>query len=468
MRRVHVWQGLLSLSLMAFSLSAHAIPIDPKHLASAIKTGPETILVRLTNFGRMMSIKGEGLALSLAKRPDLGNVQAEEWVIDCSRSMILEPKTKKSRQIPRSGLLIESLSGVLSVNERHFRDQVVIYPKELLSPYDESVRTNPQCLVVNHLHLERYLEGVVNAEFNSQWASAAVEAQIIAARTYALYQMSEMRKDKGRVFDVESTQKDQVYLGLDRVDSKGSELVAKTAGMILAPKTGKIEPIKAFYHASCGGRTLTPKQVWGSNFKGMPRGVPCPYCSGSPSYAWDFKLSFVELEKKLWNGIEKDPANRKAWPLAYLRDPNRWMLSSVSAKKKGEPLIKMPLDALIPEARAQVQSERENGRVEDLEFSFIDRENPKSRLKVSMNAYTVRNWIDPAKLKSTWFNLNTRGRSVQFQGKGSGHGVGMCQWGAKNMGERGFTREQILFHYYPGVKIARIQSSITSRNSPRN
>jgi len=464
MRRVHFWQGLLSISLLSLSGNAFAIPIDPKHLASAIKLGPSTVRVRLTNFGRILSVKGEGLALSLAKRPDLGNVQADEWMIDCNRSMILDPATKRSRQIPKSGLLIESLSGVLSVNERRFREQIVIYPKELLSPYDESVRTNPQCLVVNHIDLEHYLEGVVNSEFNSQWAQAAVEAQVIAARTYALFQMNEMRKDKGRVYDVESTQKDQVYTGLDRVDAKGSEVVAKTRGLILAPKTGKIEPIKAFYHASCGGRTITPKQLWGVSLKGIPRGSLCPFCAGSPAFAWDFRLSFAELEKKLWNGIEKDPANRKFWPESYLKDPNRWILSGVGTRKSGGAVIRMPLDALIPEARAQVQGERTNGRVEDFEFTFVDRANPGKRLKVSMNAYTARNWIDPARLKSTWFNLITRGRSIQFQGKGSGHGVGLCQWGAKNMGDRGFTRDQILLHYYPGVRIAKISPA----NSPRN
>ncbi|NDF15586.1 hypothetical protein EB061_09740 [bacterium] len=96
------------------------------------------------------------------------------------------------------------------------------------------------------------------------------------------------------------------------------------------------------------------------------------------------------------------------------------------------------------------------GRIEDLEFSFVDREDLSKQLRVAMNAYTARNWIDPAKLKSTWFKLTTRGRSLWFEGKGAGHGVGLCQWGAKAMGEKGFTRDEILLHYYPGVKIARV------------
>ncbi|MBU6154491.1 MAG: SpoIID/LytB domain-containing protein [Bdellovibrionales bacterium] len=453
---VQVRQGLLLFCSGFFSVQAVALPLDPARLASELKMNPQTIRVRLSGLGRVMTIKGEHLALSLAKRPDLGNVQSEEWIIDCKRSLIHEPSTQKSRQIPRSGILIESLSGVLSLNQRNFRDQLVVYPKELLSPYDESVRNNSECLVVNHIDLERYLESVVNGEFNSQWAEAAVEAQIIAARTYALFQMTEMRKDKGRVFDVESTQKDQVYLGLDRVDSKASELVAKTKGMILVPRFGKNEPIKAFYHASCGGRTITPEKVWGASFKGFGKGVRCPFCYGSPSYLWDYRLSFHELEKKIWNGISKDSLNRKFWPEVYRSNPNRWYLKSVVARGDRPKAIKMPIGALIAEAQAGQTADLDQGHIKELHFEFLDREDIGNTLKVKMDAYAARNWIDPSRLKSTWYEIMTKGRSILFRGKGSGHGVGMCQWGAKNMGEKGFTRDQILLHYYPGVKIARI------------
>jgi stage II sporulation protein D len=434
-RSFFVWQGLLAVSLLLEGRPSSAIPVHPRKMASELKIDSETIRVRLSNLGRVLVVKGEGLALSLAQKPEIGNVLADEWLIDCKRSMLFDPATQRSRQIPKSGILIESSSGVLSLNERRFRDQVVIYPQGLRSPYDRSQRTNPECLVVNHINLERYLESVVNGEFNSQWADQAVEAQVIAARTYALFQMNAMRKDRGKVYDVESTQKDQVYLGLDRVDSKASEVVARTRGLILSPKEGK-GAIKAFYHASCGGTTIAPEQVWKTPFKGFPRGVRCGFCDRSPSYQWEYQLSFVELEKKLWNGIQKDSVNRKAWPKAYLESPSRWILSKVRA--------------------LQEVTGPKTGRIEDLEFSFIDRENFSKQIKVVMNAYTARNWIDPAKLKSTWFQLSTRGRSLAFEGKGSGHGVGMCQWGAKAMGEKGFTRDQILLHYYPGVKIARI------------
>ncbi len=422
MHRLGWLLGTLFLTHPLLVPFADALPLEPSKIASELKVTPQIVRVKLSDLGRFLTVRGTDLALSLAMKPELGNVRADEWQIDCKTSTLTQPRTGKSRQIPRSGVLIESLSGILSLNERRFREQVVIYPKELLSPYDSSIRNNPQCLVVNHVSIEKYLESVVNGEFNSQWAENAVEAQIIAARTYALFQMREMRKDHGKVFDVESTQKDQVYLGLDRADSKGAQLVAKTRGMIMVAKTSKnLDPIKAFYHSTCGGQTLLPEQVWGTHFAGFTKTAPCPYCAHSPSFAWDFRVSIREIEAKIKKGIKVD----------Y----HRWMLLGVST------------------ANATLAAE---SHVKELIFDFVDRNALTKHIHVRADAYQARNWIDPTRMKSTLFQVEQVGRSVVFKGKGSGHGVGMCQWGAKHMGEKGFTKEQILTHYYPGAKIARL------------
>ncbi len=397
---------------------AHAIPAHSSQLANEIKVTSDTIRVKLSDLGRVLTIKGTDLSLSLAQKPELGSVQADRWVVDCNRNLIYQPETGKSRAIPRTGVLIESLSGILSVNQRRFRDQLVVYPKSDL---------NPSCMVVNHLPIEKYLESVVNGEFNSKWAETAVEAQIIAARTYAVYQMKEVRRRSVSVFDVESTQKDQVYLGMDRADSKAAQLVERTKGMVMVSSDKK--PIKAFYHASCGGQTILPEQVWGGHFAGFHHAVTCPFCHGSPSFQWQHSLSLSQIEQKIRSGIQKDASNRGFWPDRFLKSPRSWTLSGVTA------------------------TESEDHRAQDLVFAFTSKTG--QALNVAMNAYQARNWLDPAKIKSTWFSLIQKGRSILFSGKGSGHGVGMCQWGAKRMGEKGYTREQILSYYYPGIKIAK-------------
>ncbi len=422
---------IMKCFMMWIGSAVYAVPVPKDQLAGELKINSKIIRVRLSDFGRMLRIKGNGLAASLAMKPELGNVLADEWEVDCKRSRIFQPETGKSRAIPRSGILIESKTGVISLNDRRFREQIVVYPKELLSPYDKKVRSNPQCLVVNHLPVEKYLESVVNGEFNSKWAEPAVEAQIIAARTYAYYQIKTMRKDQGRVFDVESTQKDQVYLGMDVTDSKASQLVAKTRDMILSDPNSRLKkcPIKAFYHASCGGSTFLPGEIWGGRFAGFKK-VSCPFCVNSPSYFWEYSLSFREIEKKIVHGIEVDPVGKKAWPMAYIQHPESWYLN-------------------------QIRTINQDERTSDVLFDFINLENQKP-LTVSMNAYQLRNWLDPNQLKSTRFQMELHGRLATFRGKGVGHGVGLCQWGAKKMGEKGYSRDQILTHYYPGFKIVKI------------
>lgn len=426
---------------------------------------PQTVRVKLSNLGRVMVIKGTDLALSLAKKPELGNIRADQWMIDCKRSLIIDPNTGKARVIPRSGVLIESISGILAINDRRFRDQIVVYPQDLLSPYDSKQRSNPECVVINHINMEKYLESVVNGEFNSQWAESAVEAQIIAARTYALYQMNQMRKDRGRVFDVESTQKDQVYLGLDSADSKAAQLVAKTKGMIMVGKDNKnLDPIKAFYHSSCGGWTALPQQVFGTKLTGFTRRVPCPFCIGSPSYHWEHVMTLNEMSARLAKGIRVDSANRKVWPKTLIDHWSGYKLTDVKPigghypdDRRDDDEISSKHASILPAAHAGAAQEP---RVRDLQFEFtkLDRFGVKTaqKLRVKMDAYQARNWIDPAKLKSTWFSLERFGNTLQFRGLGSGHGVGMCQFGAKKMGEKGFSRNQILTYYYPGVKIARV------------
>jgi hypothetical protein len=93
MKRLTLMQGLqIGLGLGLSSL-AHALPADPQKIASELRMTPQTVRVRLSNLGRVMTVRGSDLALSLAKKPGLGNVRADEWVIDCKRSLIYQPET---------------------------------------------------------------------------------------------------------------------------------------------------------------------------------------------------------------------------------------------------------------------------------------------------------------------------------------------------------------------------------------
>ena len=141
-------------------------------------------------------------------------------------------------------------------------------------------------------------------------------------------------------------------------------------------------------------------------------------------------MSFHDIEKRIHKGLSVDRASHQFWPKEYIRHPDHWLLSSIRIQQDAD-------------------------RVSEMVFQFNSVQGG-SPLVVNMNAYQVRNWLNPSQLKSTRFQLEIKGRLAVFRGKGSGHGVGLCQWGAKRMGEQGFTREQILTHYYPGFKLVKI------------
>lgn len=417
-----------------------------------LRNGSEMIRVRLLPLAQaMIQARGPSLTLSLAKRPELGSLQSPEWLIDCKRGNVIHPKTGNSRKIPSSGVLLESASGAVELNGNRYRDQLVIYP--------QTKATGGFCQVVNHLPLEKYLESVVNSEFNSQWSESAVEAQVIAARTYALYQKNESRKTPSKLFDVESTVKDQMYLGLDKVDSLAVRAVTRTKGMILSATNSKV-PVKAFYHSTCGGNTLLPQDVWaGTRVSGFQKRARCGYCSRSPVSNWTFQSKLSDLQVKLEPGLLGDASLKQKVQnnslfASFYQSPKSWQLRGIST----EPNQKMKKEfRIIPQAMAESGAAHTiNGRAKRFYLNYINKMNPGLSLEIPVDAYQARNWIDPTRLKSTWVELKVSGEWVKFEGKGSGHGVGLCQYGAKAMGERGFSREQILSQYYPGLKLTKI------------
>jgi stage II sporulation protein D len=249
-------------------------------------------------------------------------------------------------------------------------------------------------LVVNELPLEEYLVGLINCEISSQWPIEAVKAQAVIARTYALYQKANRR---GQLFHLESTVLDQVYDGCDLEDSRAARGVHETAGEVLT-FDGAI--IQAFYHSSCGGHTETADNVWGVSLPYL-KSVTCKYCLSAPSVRWEQVVPLQKIE-----GLLK---------LSGLR-----------------------------EVRAAERTAR--GRVQTLELLT-------SRGTTRISGAKFRQAVGYGVIRSTNFFVRTVGDDVVFSGIGSGHGVGLCQWGAKERAAEGFDYREILSYYYPGTRL---------------
>ena len=286
-------------------------------------------------------------------------------------------------------LKVQPKSGMITVNGRQYNGRVIVYS------------LGNGLALVNELPLEKYLAGVVNGEISSKWPLEAVKAQVIAARTYALYRME--RSDE--FFDLRSDTSDQVYLGAAAVDPRALKAVRDTRGQVL--KYGD-ELIPAFFHSNCGGRTADSADVWGLPHPSL-KSTECSFCDDAPYSHWKLTMSASELQR-IFNNLY----------------PKAGSLRSVSVRKRSK-----------------------DGRVTILTFKT-------SVKKLLVDSGDLRREIGYSRLPSTLFHLSGSGRNIVFEGRGFGHGVGLCQWGAKGAADRGWDHKRILGKYYRGAVIRKI------------
>lgn len=443
--RLWRWMGLGVYFTVAAVLANFAVE-DAWSAPQKKLDAPRSVRVRLMESKVRFDVGGMDLRWgSLGK--NFNTIQSaaapdnSEWRVDCEKLGPLKPRAVKARKGARSsrmlanifsetGLMISSPAGFIRVNGHRLRGSLHI------------IKTSRGCDLVNQLDIEKYLEGLVNAEFSSKWNPEAVKAQIIAARSYALNQVLHRRSQGGEVaFDLEADIRDQVYRGTKDEDYRSARLVRESKGLVLAPQKGAGVPLKAYYHSTCGGKTELPQEVWGDENPNYRQRVNCPYCQESPSFSWsnDFKSAelALNLRKNMLSSNESQfEALTKNWPINW-----------------------RPVIARGDLMRIKTQSNKHSGRIDSLE-TIWKLTSSKGRdiriLKLDLPATTFRNWMGTKNIKSTDFKVTRKRRTFHFTGNGFGHGVGLCQWGAKKMGEEGKTHQEILQFYYPTTRLTRL------------
>jgi SpoIID/LytB domain protein len=149
---------------------------------------------------------------------------------------------------------------------------------------------------VRKVALERYVRGVISAEMPSSWPLAALEAQAVASRTYALTAHA-----GGSRFDVYADTRSQVYLGIAAETATTNAAVAATAGQIVLYGG---QPAATYFFASSGGATENVENSFlGSQPQPWLRGVVDPYNAG-PSFSWQVPMSFTAVARRL-KGVVK-------------------------------------------------------------------------------------------------------------------------------------------------------------------
>ena len=264
-------------------------------------------------------------------------------------------------------------------------------------------KDNMKLMVINKVPLEEYLYGVLYNEISHRWPIEAIKAQAIAARTFALYQA---RQNKLQDYDLTNDIYSQVYSGAASERWTTTRAATLTRGQVLTFK-GDIFP--AYYHATCGGYTEDASNLWAVDLPPL-KGVDCLFCKQSPHYKWEKSIPLADLQKKL---------NDNGYKTGKIK--------SVSVLGKNK-----------------------SGRVDKIEIK------DDAGASSVLTAKDFRQMLGPNELRSTAFELIIKGNELIINGTGWGHGVGMCQWGAKGQAERGKRADEILKYYYPGAEITTI------------
>ncbi|MGA6828187.1 SpoIID/LytB domain-containing protein [Nitrospira sp. NS4] len=261
------------------------------------------------------------------------------------------------------------------------------------------LRRGKGALVINQVDLEEYVKGVVPAEVNSAWHPEMLKVQAVAARTYALYQHM---LSASRDYDVAASIQDQVYRGRQGVDARVQEAVESTRGLVV---TYDGAPIYAAFSSTAAGLTEDAMIVWSKDLPYL-KGVECPFDVESPYYQWKASFKISTLERNLRSQGFSLGTIATITPVSFSRAGRVAKLRILHSK--GELIV----------------------RGEDLRKAV---------------GYTV--------IPSTQFTIESIGQDVVLVGYGAGHAVGLCQWGAKELAELGYSYSTILQYYYPGTEL---------------
>ncbi|OGU77037.1 MAG: hypothetical protein A2V93_12250 [Ignavibacteria bacterium RBG_16_34_14] len=349
-----------------------------------------------------------------------------------SRCFLLTEEEKKelinSGQILSFAALNNNLT--LKINEKNYEaeyfqlipfdsTQFLIYNEMKLRGKLKIINNSNSVMMVNSLDLESYLKGVIPKEMplgKNKENYEALKAFAICARTYSLQQLNSKK-----YFDLYIDVRDQVYGGVDVEKPISNSAVDETKSLIL---TYDGRPAKVFYHSTCAGKTEDVKNIFGIDSAYYLSGVEDgnnPYCSISPSFNWEEVYTPEVFIERLKN------AN----------------------------LVNDDSDVL---EKCFIVSRFESGRVNELRIDLSNSQTGEIT-SVILQGNNIRSIIRTANnksiLKSIWFDITLdENKNVIITGKGYGHGVGLCQWGAIGQSRAGKNYKEILSHYFPGTKIS--------------
>ena len=278
--------------------------------------------------------------------------------------------------------------------------------------------------VVNHVDVESYLQGVLPRELFKDWEEEAYKAQAIVARTYALFEQRTERKSD-RHWDVWADTRSQVYGGIQDETGKANNAVEETRGVVAAYGPAGGERIfKAYFSACCGGVGQNVTDAMGDSYI-PPLGDKNvgALCNISPRYNWaPVTVNKNELTRRI-----------RAWGASR----------NHAVQRVGQV------------ERIDVAYVSRFGR--PVKFMVTDSGGQKYLLGSEEMRWAINHdrGQQPMVYSSFFKPVNYPGEIVMSEGRGFGHGVGMCQWCAQSLALQGVAAEDIVRFSYPGSVLVR-------------
>jgi stage II sporulation protein D len=387
-------------------------PRDASERSVRILLGSRLPSVHLTADGGWRMYGADGTTLLALPEP------RERWLLEQDgRRVSARREDASAVPLRESPIVVRPLDpgGTIGFNGRRWRGEL------LVSATDEGL------LVVNRVRMDDYLRGVVPLEIGTSAAgdAAAVEAQAVTARSYAVTRLGEER----RAYDLTATTQDQVYGGANAETAVGNRSVDATHGLVLL-FNGVV--VNAPYHANCGGYTAGPQDSWSAaaepylqRVSDQIPGTNRFYCDQAPRFRWTRVIGGDELRQLVGRYVQNLPGGA----------------GGVGA------VTNVAVTSVTP-----------GGRVGTL---TVDTD----RGRWSLRGNQIRSALRAPGgelLYSTYFSVDVAsGRhgveTLTLRGGGNGHGVGMCQSGAIGRARAGQDFRTILRTYYPGTTVGTIQ-----------
>lgn len=283
--------------------------------------------------------------------------------------------------------------------ENSFKIQSVTPSSTALKRYQDNLLVIPNdegtLTTINEVNIENYLAGVIESEGGGGKHKEYYKVQAILSRTYVLDHIRKHIKDGFSVCDRVHC---QAYHSMLRHTPVIKDAVRETKGIIMLDKNLKLAD--GYFFANCGGQTSESDFVWN---------VPVSYCR---SIVDTFCI-------RSWQATWTKKISKSSW--------KNYLVGHFGFNVSDSIYGKYLYDFKQPSRRAFYLDPRLGIPLRDIRVKF--------------------------RLKSTWFDVHEDGGNVVLEGRGFGHGVGLCQEGAMNMAKQGYSYEQILKFYFTDIEL---------------